>query len=112
MHEAGLARGVAKALRERGLRPAEVRLAVRGGHHDPGEFERALREHLAAEMPEEAAAIAGIEIVRGEFGHLCPVCGVEFESQLVDPACPNCGSETLAELMGEQVEIELLEPVR
>jgi hypothetical protein len=39
MHEVGLARGVAEALRERSLRVDHVRLAVRGGHHDAIDFE-------------------------------------------------------------------------
>ena len=111
MHEAGLARGVAKALRECGLRVEQTRLAVRGGHHDAVEFEAELRAHLTAQLPDEADAIARIEILRVAFGHLCPVCGVEFESQKVDPLCPHCGSETLAEITAEQIEIELLEAV-
>jgi hypothetical protein len=111
VHEAGLARGVARALRERSLRPAGVRLAVVGGHHDPAAFEAELRAHLAAEMPDEAAAIARMEIRRAAFGHLCPACGVEFESAVVAPACLNCGSDTLAETTDEEIQIELLEPV-
>ena len=39
MHETGLARGAAEALRERSLRVDQVRLAVRGGHHDAIEIE-------------------------------------------------------------------------
>jgi Zn finger protein HypA/HybF involved in hydrogenase expression len=112
MHEAGLARGVARALRERGLDPARIRLAVRGGHHDPIEFEAELRAHLTAEMPEHAAAITGVEIRRAPFGHLCPRCGVEFESERVAPACPACGVDTVAEITDEIVEIELLAGVR
>jgi Zn finger protein HypA/HybF involved in hydrogenase expression len=107
MHEAVLARGVAKALRERDLRLGQVRLAVRGGHHDAFEFERELRAHLAAEMPEEAEAVERVEIRRVAFGHLCPTCGVEFESELVAPACPACGTDTLAEITTEEIEIEL-----
>ena len=38
MHEAGLARGVAKALRGRGLHLGQVRLALRGGQPDFAEF--------------------------------------------------------------------------
>jgi Zn finger protein HypA/HybF involved in hydrogenase expression len=112
MHEAGLARGVAKALRERDLRPGQVRLAVRGGHHDAEAFDAELRAYLAAEIPGEAAAVASIEIRRVAFGHLCPKCGVEFESAAVAPACPACGIETLAEITDEVIEIELLAAVR
>ncbi len=107
MHEAGLARGVARELRERGLRPDRVRLAVRGGHHDQAVFEAELRAHLTAEMPEEAAAIARLPIRRLASGHLCPGCGVEFDAAAVAPQCPNCGTETIAELTDEVIEIEL-----
>jgi Zn finger protein HypA/HybF involved in hydrogenase expression len=112
MHEAGLAREVARALRERGLRPGQVRLAVRGGHHDPAEFEAELRDHLAAAMPDEAAAVASLTIRRVMCGHLCPRCGVEFESEAVAPVCPACGSDTVPEVADEEIEIELLEAVR
>jgi Zn finger protein HypA/HybF involved in hydrogenase expression len=112
MHEAGLARGVAKALRERGLRVRQVRLAVRGGHHDPAEFERELRTYLAAEMPEQASTIASLQIRRVEFGHLCPSCAAEFTAPGVAEPCPNCGAETVPDIPNEQIEIELLEPVR
>ncbi len=112
MHEAGLARGVARGLRERGLSPAQVRLAVRGGHHDPREFEAELRAHLTAEMPGDAAAVASMEIRRAVFGHLCPRCGVEFETERVAPVCPACGVDTVAEITDEIVEIELLAAVR
>ncbi len=112
MHEAGLARGVAKALRDRGLCLGQVQLAVRGGHHDAVEFEAELRAHLAAEMPEEASAITNLRVRRLPCGHLCPSCGVEFESEVVAPACPKCGVETVAELTDEVIEIELMEPVR
>jgi Zn finger protein HypA/HybF involved in hydrogenase expression len=111
MHEAGLARRVARELRERGLSPTQVRLAVRGGQHDPVAFEAEMRGHLEGEMPDAAAAIAGMEIRRLACGHLCPACGIEFESAMVAPACPNCAADTLAEITSEQVEIELLEPV-
>jgi Zn finger protein HypA/HybF involved in hydrogenase expression len=112
MHEAALARGVAKGLRERGLGPAQVRLAVRGGHHAAAEFESELKAHLAAEMPEAAPEIAALEVRRLPFGHLCPTCGVEFDSELVAPACPNCASDTIAEITDEVVEIEPLVPAR
>jgi Zn finger protein HypA/HybF involved in hydrogenase expression len=111
MHEAGLARGVAKALRERGLRLGQVRLAVRGGRHDATEFEAELRAHLAAELPDDATAIASLEVRRLPSGHMCPTCGVEFESEIVAPACPKCGVDTLAEVTDEVIEIELMEAV-
>ena len=112
MHEAGLARGVAEALRERGLRVEQIGLAVRGGYHDAIDFEAELRAHLAAEIPREADALAMLTIRRLLSGHLCPKCGVEFDSEIVAPGCPVCGSDTLPEVATEQIEIELLEAVR
>jgi predicted RNA-binding Zn-ribbon protein involved in translation (DUF1610 family) len=112
MDEAGLARGLAKVLLERGLSIGQIRLAVRGGQVDPAEFERQLRAHLIAEIPNEAIALAGIEIRRGASGHLCPRCGVEFDTEIVAPGCPNCGSDTVPEVAAEVIDIELLEPVR
>lgn len=112
MHEAGLARGVARALRERGLRPDQIGLVVRGGHHDPTEFEAELRSHLAAELPEAASAVAHLPIRRVASGHLCPGCGVEFDTEIVAPGCPACGSDTVPEIATEQIEIEMLEAVR
>lgn len=111
MHEAGIARGVATALRERGLTPADIRLAVRGGHHDPIEFEAELRTHLSAELPDQTAAIAKMLVRRLPSGHMCPGCGVEFDSEIVAPGCPNCGSDTVAEITDEEIEIELGERV-
>jgi Zn finger protein HypA/HybF involved in hydrogenase expression len=110
MHEAGLARGVAKALRERGLRVGQVRLTVRGGLHDPAEFEAGLRVHLAAEMPEDAAAVASLQIHRVPYSHYCPTCDAEFGSVEFAPACPSCGAETLPDFATEEIGIELLEP--
>lgn len=110
MHEAGLARGVVAALRERGLRLTDVRLTVRGGHHEPGEFEAELREHLSAALAGDEAAVAALEIVRLPSGHFCPTCGSEFESPGVDEPCPNCRAETLAAVADEQIDIVPLEP--
>jgi len=85
MHEGGLARGVARALTERDLRPEQIRLAVAAGHQDPAAFEAELRAHLTAEMPEAAATAA--------------------------PACPNRASEAVGEITVEKIQIELLEPL-
>ena len=111
MHEAGLARGVAKLLRENGLRVGQVRLVVRGGHHDPTEFAAGLRTHLVAEMPQDAAAVASLEIRRVPFAHYCPSCDAEFGSVEFAPACPSCGAETLPDIANELIDVELLETV-
>jgi Zn finger protein HypA/HybF involved in hydrogenase expression len=107
MHEAGLARGIAKALRERGLRLDEIRLAVCGGTHEAGEFEVELRTYLVEAMPDQAEAAMKVEIRRLPFGHLCPSCGVEFTAPGVAERCPNCGAETVPEVATERIEIEL-----
>jgi Zn finger protein HypA/HybF involved in hydrogenase expression len=112
MHEAGLARGVAKLLRESGLRVGQVRLIVRGGHHDPAEFEAGMRVHLVAEIPEDAAAVSSLEIRRVPFGHYCPSCDAEFGSVEFAPPCPSCGAETLPDFANEQIDVELLEAVQ
>jgi Zn finger protein HypA/HybF involved in hydrogenase expression len=111
MHEAGLARGVAKALRERGLRVDQVRLAVCGGTREVEEFEGELRTYLIEAMPDQAAGVMNLDIRRVPFGHLCPSCGAEFTSPGAGESCPNCGSETVPEIPTERIEIELLEPV-
>jgi Zn finger protein HypA/HybF involved in hydrogenase expression len=112
MHEAGLARDIAKLLRKRGLRLDEIRVAVRGGTHEAREFEIELRTYLAEALPDQAAAALTVEIRRAPFGHLCPRCGVEFTAPGVAECCPNCGAETVPELATEQVEIELRVAVR
>lgn len=109
MHEAGLARGVARALRQRGLRLADVRLSVRGGHHDPAAFDAELREHLADALPEDASNIGSLEIRRVAFGHLCLGCGREFEAAEIEAACPSCGASSLPSITDEEIEIERLE---
>jgi Zn finger protein HypA/HybF involved in hydrogenase expression len=109
MHEAALARNVAKSLKSRGLRLADVRLNVRGGHRDPSDFEADLRVQLLQAMPEDAKAVPGLEIRRVAFGHLCPGCGTEFESTQIAAPCPRCRAESLPDLTDEQVDIERLE---
>ena len=112
MHEAVLARNVAKTLKSRGLTLADVRLNVRGGHRDPSEFEADLRVHLLQTMPEEAKAVPGLEIRRVPFGHLCPGCGNEFQSARIAAPCPHCHAESLPETSGEQVDGERREHYR
>ncbi|MGD0863263.1 MAG: hydrogenase/urease maturation nickel metallochaperone HypA [Candidatus Limnocylindrales bacterium] len=112
MHETGLARGVAKTLKSRGLSLAEVRLNVRGGHRDPADFETDLRVHLLEVMPDQAKAVPGLEIRRVPFGHLCPGCGTEFESAQIAAPCPRCHAESLPGLTDEQVDVERLEQYR
>ncbi len=108
MHEAGLARGVARVLLERGLRVEQVRLTVRGGHRDPAEFEALLRDHLSEILPEQRAAIAALEIRRAPFAHLCVSCGDGFEASGVVEPCPRCGRDSLPAIPEEQIDVEQL----
>ncbi len=106
MHEAGLARGVAKVLLERGLRVEQVRLTVRGGQHDPAEFQALLRQHLFEILPDQRPAIDALEIRRAPFAHLCVSCGDGFEATGVAEPCPRCGRESLPAIPEEQIDIE------
>lgn len=106
MHEAGIARGIAAALRGRALAGRVVRLRVRGGHHDPGEFEAALRTHLRIEAPELDAV--PIELVHEAVPRLCVGCGAEFVAPGADDPCPTCGGASLPLQEHEQVEVELV----
>jgi hypothetical protein len=109
MHEANLARGVARALKSRGLVLAQVRLSVRGGHTDPSLFDAELRAHLAELLPDEADSVPGLEIRRVAFAHLCPGCGNEFESPQIAARCPNCRGESLPGITDEEIAVERLE---
>ena len=109
MHEASLARHVARALKSRGLSLAQVRLNVRGGHTDPSLFEAELRVHLLEALPDQAAAVPGVEIRRMPFAHLCPGCGNEFDSPQIAAVCPRCHGESLPGVTDEEIDIERLE---
>jgi Zn finger protein HypA/HybF involved in hydrogenase expression len=109
MHEASLARSVAKALKSRGLILAQVRLNVRGGHTDPNLFDSELRTHLAEVLPDQARSVPGLEIRRMPFAHFCPGCGNEFDSTQIAASCPRCHGESLPGITDEEVDIERLE---
>jgi Zn finger protein HypA/HybF involved in hydrogenase expression len=98
MHEAGLARAIAKALRDRPAAP------VPGHPHE--EFDSALRFHLASEAPELDPA--RLEVVHLPAGRLCTGCGRSYEAADPGEPCPTCGGASLPLIEREQVEIELL----
>ena len=111
MHEAGLARAIAKALRNRPAAPAPgtspgVRLLVTGGHHPNEEFDSALRFHLASEAPELDPA--RLEVIHLPAGRLCTGCGRSYQAADPGESCPTCGGASLPLIEREQVEIELL----
>ena len=117
MHEAGLARAIAKALHDRAQPPARstgtstgtgtgVRVLVTGGHHPIAEFDNALRFHLASEAPE--LDLARLELIHLPAGRLCTGCGRTYEATDPGESCPTCGGASLPLIEREQVEIELL----
>lgn len=106
MHEAGIARAVAGALREEGAQGRRVVLHVRGGHHGPEQFESALRLHLSIEAPELDQA--ALTVVHDAVPRLCVSCGREFPAARPDVPCPGCGGASLPLLDHEQVEVELI----
>jgi len=117
MHEAGLARAIAKALHDRAPTPARstgtstgtgtgVRVLVTGGHHPIAEFDNALRFHLASEAPE--LDLARLELIHLPAGRLCTGCGRTYEATDPGESCPTCGGASLPLIEREQVEIELL----
>jgi hypothetical protein len=106
MHEAGLAGMVASQLREARLagRIGRPRLVVRGGHHDPADFDASLRLHLALVAPELARA--PLEIVHLPMIRLCSGCGRTFSAAHPLAACPACGSAPLPSTMPEDIELD------
>ncbi len=106
MHEAGIARSIAGALRGRQLDGRRVVLHVHGGDHDPDAFEASLRFHLQLEAPELAAV--ALELVRDPAPRLCVRCGARFSAARPDQPCPECGGASLSLEEHEQVEIELV----
>ncbi len=109
MHEATLAKNVAKILKSRGLSLAQVRLTVRGGNTDPARFDAELRNQLQALLPDQARFVPGLDISRIPFAHLCPGCGNEFESPQIAARCPQCQGESLPGVSEEEVAVERLE---
>jgi Zn finger protein HypA/HybF involved in hydrogenase expression len=111
MHEAGLANSVVDAVRGAGpLEPgARVRLLVSGGHHEPSEFESALRLHLRGNAPDLEPLI---DIVHVEAERLCMGCGGTFASIRAEDPCPACGGTAMPLPVPERIDVEVLRPVR
>ena len=106
MHEAGIARSIARALRDEPLDGRRVVLHVRGGNHAPEAFDSSLLFHLHLEAPELGAV--AFEIVHDAATRLCVGCGQEFPAARPDEPCPRCRGSSLPLLDHEQVEIELV----
>jgi len=104
MHEAGLAAAVVDALRAERLDGAGIRLLVTGGHADHGDFDGALRLHLAAAAPD--LDVTAIEIVHLPSVRLCVGCGREFPAGSPETPCPSCGGCALPVDGRERIELE------
>lgn len=106
MHEAGIARAVAGAIRDQAAPDDLIRLFVTGGHGQPEDFDAALRLHLALALPDRDPA--AFEIVHRPTSRLCPACAVTFDGiRPLDP-CPTCGSPGLETPVSEEIDLEIL----
>lgn len=103
MHEAGLAAAIWRAIEARGGAVAGLRIVVTGGGHEPGDFEAALRLHLAALAP--ALDWSAIAIVHRPVARPCLACGRSFEAVGPDASCPYCGGPGLPPLGAERIEL-------
>lgn len=106
MHEARVARTVAREVEGRGLAGHELRLVVSGGHADRAAFEAALRTQLAAALPH--VDVTRIEIVHRPGPQLCNGCAGAF---IAPPGerCPMCGSDGTPLPAPERVELHWAE---
>lgn len=106
MHEAALAGTIAERWREaqRAGLVGQPRLLVRGGHHEPLDFDAALRLHLAIAAPELDGEM--LEIVHVATPQLCSGCGRQFLAAVTGAACPRCGSAPLPAAAAESVELD------
>jgi Zn finger protein HypA/HybF involved in hydrogenase expression len=109
VHEAGLASDIAAALRGRLPLPpgARVRLLVTSGHHEPEEFDAALRLHLRGQLPDVEPLI---DITHVPVERLCVACGGTWAAVRADAACPGCGGDALPLPVPERVDVELVHP--
>jgi Zn finger protein HypA/HybF involved in hydrogenase expression len=106
MHEAALAGAVAAELREARAagRVGRARLLVRGGHHEPVDFDASLRLHLrlaAPELDDSSMVIVHLPVAR-----LCSDCGARFEGTGPRPSCPTCGGAALPDATPEEIELD------
>jgi hypothetical protein len=106
MHEAALAGTIAERWREanRAGLAGRPRLLVQGAHHEPTDFDAALRLHLAIVAPDLEGEM--LEIVHVATPHLCSGCGRAFLAAAHGAACPRCGGAPLPEATAESVELD------
>jgi hydrogenase nickel incorporation protein HypA/HybF len=111
MHEIGIADAIIEASRtEAGRRPGArlVRVGVRVGAL-AGVDGEALRFALTALTKGTELDAVGFEIKGCPRRSRCGDCGREFEPATYSEACPGCGSEEVALVGGEELELEYVE---
>lgn len=104
MHELGLARTIAAAIRENGWQSSPTLVRVRSPHSDFDAFERSLLAHLRAEVPELSEG--QVRVVEVPSPRVCSACASRFEGLLGAP-CPGCGGPAMPSAADEQVDLEL-----
>lgn len=102
-----LARELARAIAASGTGEGRVRVFVRGGSGDAGEFDAAFLGALLAEMPSLQGA--RVEILHPAVVRVCSVCGHFFESAEHAAACPECGGAPFPAWLEERIEYEFCE---
>jgi hypothetical protein len=100
-----LARELARAIVAIGTTGGRIRVFVRGGTGDAGEFDAAFVAALLAELP--SFERARVEILHPPVLRVCSGCGQFFESVEHDAACPNCGGEPFPSWIEERIAYEL-----
>ena len=109
MHEAALAGTIAlrwREARQSGLR-GYPRLLVKGAHHEPIDFDAAVRLHLAVVAPDLDGE--RLEIVHLPVARLCSGCGRRFMVGGPGAACPECGGAALPGATDEEIELDWLD---
>jgi hypothetical protein len=106
MHEARVARSVAREIEGRGLAGHDLRLVVSGGHADREAFDAALRTQLSVALPD--VDVAAIEIVHRPGPHLCNGCAGAFIAPR-GGRCPMCGADVTPLPAPERIELEWAE---
>lgn len=100
-----LARELARAIAASGTSEGRIRVFVRGGTGDPGEFDAAFLDALLAEMPSLQGAL--VEILHPAVMRVCSGCGHFFESAEHDATCPHCGDDPFPAWIDERIAYEL-----
>lgn len=108
MHELGLARAIAGAIRENGWQHARLEVRVTDAHASPADFDAALLAHLKSEEPD--LETGRVTIVHFATPRVCSHCATQFEPVEDAEGCPACGGPPLPGSAREEVELMLLAP--